>query len=598
MTRTSSSARSRGRLRIMLSTLVERLCGFHEARAEYERIRSLRQEGSFPEMILAARNIVVNVSRHETIRIPRKGPCIVVSNHPLGAMDGVALLSEMLRLRSDVKIIANEILHEVAELREYIFPVDVVGSNAVAKNATAMRAAYRHVAAGGMLIAFPAGEVSALRHFPPGIHDRRWSEHMSRLAKSTAATVVPAYVKARNSGLFYAAGCLHPFVRTLMLVREMLRFRDRSMDIVFGSPIRQTTQVREMSAESFRDLLRFRSDFLRFKAKEERAAGGLELVRGEKVIDPVSAYSMAAEIDKLDGRQRLVETEEFLVVGAEFRSIPTVMQEVGRLREISFRLAGEGSGKSCDIDVYDSMYTHIIVWSKSTNAVVGAYRVGRVDELLRRYGRNGLYGNTLFTFSDTILNALTPSLELGRSFVRPEYQRDPSVLALLLRGIGAYVAQYPHYRYLIGAVSISDTYSDASKRLMVNSLMAHHLDRTIARGVSARRPVGVNLFRNWDGLLHSRTLLPIPELDSLIRDVEPQGKGVPVLLRHYTKIGGRIAALHRDEDFGGCIDAFIIVDLHATAEPLLRRHMGSEGFDRYHHSPGRNERTGLEVASE
>ncbi|MFM8472774.1 MAG: lysophospholipid acyltransferase family protein [Candidatus Kapaibacterium sp.] len=564
--------------------MLDRLFGFRQARMEYERIRTLPHEGTFPDLILSARKIRVDVSRHDTIRIPRRGPCIVVSNHPLGAMDGVALLSEMLRIRKDVRILANEVLLEVEELRPYIIPVDVLDKGAAAVNAASMRGAYRHVASGGMLIAFPAGEVSTLRHFPPGIHDRTWSVHMARMAQILGADVVPAFVKAANSGMFHLVGLLHPRMRTLMLVREMLRFRDRDLAIVFGSPMRATSERARMSAEEFRDELRFRSDFLRFKVTEERVPAGLTLSQGEKVIDDVSAYAMAAEVDALEERHRLMETEEFLVIAAEMRTIPTVMREIGRLREITFRLAGEGSGKSCDIDVFDSMYTHIVLWSKTTSAVAGAYRVGRVDELLRRYGRHGLYGNTLFGFSDEALEDLSQSLELGRSFVRPEYQRDPSVLALLLRGIGTYVARYPHYRYLMGAVSISDAYTDTSKRLMVNSLMAHHYDARRASGVKPRRHVGMELFRNWDGLLHSRTVLPVTELDTLVRDVEPNGKGVPVLLRHYLLLGGKITALHRDVHFGNCIDALIIVDLHATNDPLLRRHMGADGLQTYRQS--------------
>jgi putative hemolysin len=305
-------------------------------------------------------------------------------------------------------------------------------------------------------------------------------------------------------------------------------------------------------------------------------SGSLRIQAGERIGSEMSTNEMQHELSRLTRRATLIETKEHLVFTAKYHDIPTIMQEIGRLREITFRLAGEGSGNSVDLDVFDNMYDHIVVWHKQRCCVVGAYRVGRVDEQLRRYGRNGLYTATLFTMSDDSLKKMNESLELGRSFVRPEFQRDSAALFMLLKGIGVFRSRYPHYRYLIGAVSISDAYSETSKRLILNSLYLHHYDFTLASNIKPKRPVEAHLFHNWDRLINSETRLPIHEVDSLVKDIEPTGKGVPVLLRHYLAMGAKVAGLHRDENFGRCIDAFVVVDINNANERRLRRYLGNE----------------------
>jgi putative hemolysin len=561
--------------------LLTKVIALDKAQHEYARLQKINTYANFPETFLGARGIRVEVSRHETIRIPTAGACIVVANHPLGAADGVAMLREMLRVRPDVRILANEILNRVAELQEYIIPLNVLATDAQSANASSLRMAHRHLESGGMLIAFPAGEVSAVRCNPPGIRDRDWSTHVARLAQSTKATMVPAYIHARNSVLFYLAGVLHPKLRTLLLIRELLKFKNTDMRIVFGMPQRLSSELRKMSAKELSEHIRFRCEFLRFKDEEPRGTAELSLLSGSGIDKEARPHDMALEIHGLDERHQMIETDDFLVVAAEYHHFPTVMKEIGRLREVTFRLAGEGTGKSSDIDVYDSMYTHLVVWNKTRSEVAGAYRLGRVDELTRRYGKHGLYLSTLFDLTPKFLHDMNASLELGRSFVRPEYQRDSSVLYLLLKGIGIYVSRNPHYRYLMGPVSISDSFSENSKRLMVNSLFVHHYYRALAKEVRPKNPLEYNLFANWDRLLHSRTLVPVTQMDRMIRDLEHDGKSVPVLLRHYLHLGGGIVAMNRDASFGNCLDALIVIDMHRADPSALRRYMGAEGLDSY-----------------
>jgi putative hemolysin len=285
---------------------------------------------------------------------------------------------------------------------------------------------------------------------------------------------------------------------------------------------------------------------------------------------------VAAEVAALSAGERLVEHGPFHVYCAPAGRIPWTLQELGRLREITFRAAGEGTGKSSDIDLYDAYYLHLFVWDARNEVLVGAYRLGLTDEILARYGERGLYTQTLFKYGGTILRALNPAIELGRSFVRAEYQRDFAPLVLLWRGIGQFVVRSPQYAVLFGAVSISRRYEEASRALIVRYLTAARVDPDLARDVRPRRPYP-------DRVPTPATVQDIPRLESVddlsrrVADIEPDHKGVPVLLRHYLKCGGRLLGFSSDERFAGVLDALIMADLRQADPRVLARYMGEAG---------------------
>jgi putative hemolysin len=271
------------------------------------------------------------------------------------------------------------------------------------------------------------------------------------------------------------------------------------------------------------------------------------------------------------------------VYWAHATQICGVLQEIGRLRELTFRAVGEGSGNSSDIDAYDAYYLHLFAWDAQANAIVGAYRLGLVEEILSQYGKQGLYTHSLFRYGPRILNMLKPAIELGRSFVRAEYQRSFAPMLLLWRGIGRFVRQSPQYAVLFGPVSISNSYSPASRQLIVDYLSGHMAEPRLVMQVKARRP-----FRP------ERTSTPgeavpypasIDELSRRIEQIEPDRKGIPVLLRQYLRLGGRILAFNVDHEFGNVLDGLMVVDLRRLDPALMARYMGTPAmiaFRAYH----------------
>ena len=303
------------------------------------------------------------------------------------------------------------------------------------------------------------------------------------------------------------------------------------------------------------------------------------------VTREVPRMALQAEIEALPSSQRLADSGPLHVYYARAAQIRWGLQEIGRLRELTFRSVGEGTGRSADVDDFDADYLHLFVWDARTHAIAGAYRLGLADDIVARRGLRGLYTHSLFTYPRRLLDALNPAIELGRSFVRAEYQRSFAPLLLLWSGIGRFVEHAPRYAVLFGPVSISGRYTPASRRLIVDYLWRHRGERRLARHVRPRRP-----FR--DRARASTCEPPPTTIDQLSRAVarlEPDGKSIPVLLRHYLRLGARVLGFSVDPDFADALDALMVVDLREIEPALLARYMGGSGsaaFRTYHRLEG------------
>jgi putative hemolysin len=240
------------------------------------------------------------------------------------------------------------------------------------------------------------------------------------------------------------------------------------------------------------------------------------------------------------------------------------LREIGRLRELTFRAVGEGTGKSLDLDRFDGEYLHLFVWNASRNEVVGAYRLAGTDVV-----RN-LYTATLFKYDQRFLDETGPALELGRSFVRGEYQKGFAPLLALWKGIGVWVARNPRYKILFGPVSISNQYQAVSRELMVAFLER----RTSVRDWAGLVSNGNSLPRRSGRLTLPQSGFDVEDLSDVISDLEPSRNGIPVLLRQYLKLGGKLLGFNVDPEFSNALDGLILVDLCKTEPRLLERYLG------------------------
>jgi putative hemolysin len=518
----------------------------------------------FCERLLSSLRVEVKVTEEDLKRIPKTGAVVAVANHPFGIVEGVALAELLPRIRPDVKIMANQLLGEFQEIADRIICVDPYGGPSARRaNAKGMREALEWLEQGGMLLVFPAGEVSQLQfQFPRWqVADPVWSESIARLLQKTKAVALPMFIDGRNSALFQLAGLVHPRLRTALLPHELLNKQRRSIELRCGAVIGRERMERFATAEELVAHLRWRTYLLRKRDRRRvrRQSGG------KAIAAAMPRQSLLLEMR----RAPLLEAGEFQVFAAPGHEIPATLREIGRLREESFRQVGEGTGEALDLDRFDAHYHHLYLWNREKQEIAGAYRLGLVDELLAKGGVKALYTRTLFEFDERFLEKLGPAIELGRSFIPPAYQRSFQPLLLLWKGIGRFVLEHAPARVLFGPVSVSADYARVSRELMVSVLSQQNGNQELASLVRARRP----LRPHWDSM--KPIACDLEELGDLIADLEADGKSIPVLLRQYMKLGGQLVAFNVDPKFGNCLDGLIVVDLAKTEPRLLERYMGT-----------------------
>jgi len=578
----------RQKLLSVVGGALERILLFDQLNALYHRILHLQDGRHFNEKVLEVLRIRSQVSPEDMARIPPEGPVVVTCNHPFGAIEGIILASVLRSVRSDVKFMANVLLGSIPEMQDLFILVDPYArETSNYANVRALRETLNWLKGGAMLVAFPAGEVSHIDLLSRKVTDPEWSDSIARIIRATGADALPVCFSGANGLAFQVLGLVHPRLRTALLPHEFLNKHDKTIPLRIGSPIPFHRLSAFQTDQELMAYLRYRTYVLdRSDEPPHQPLEFLSPFRTRKTIQAPIAPALPREplreeIENLPASQCLMASGEFLVYYARAAQIPQTLQELGRLREIAFRAAGEGSGKSRDLDEYDSTYIHLFSWNRSASELVGGYRLGPTDEILPALGLQGLYTSTLFNFHAGFQQRIACALEMGRSFVRPEYQRSLGALPLLWKGIGRFILKNPRYRILFGAVSISNRYQPLSRQLMVSFLRSHHSLHNLAGMVKARtpfRPAGKGDFARQTIQLVGNDL---EELSIIISDIESNGAGIPTLLKHYLKLGGRILGFNVDSSFSQVVDALMLVDLTQTDAKILERFMGKDQAANY-----------------
>lgn len=529
--------------------------------------------------IQRALDLRCDVTDEELAQVPRTGPLLIVANHPFGGAEGIVLARVIGSVRGDVKLLANHLLGSIPELRDSLVLVDPFHPGATGENVRGLRHAMRHLHEGGALIIFPSGTVS---HWQPGrigATDPRWSACVARLARKAHASVLPVFFPGANGPLFQLAGLLHPSLRTALLPQALLDRRHTTIEMRVGKAIAFNRLSKFASDDALTAHLRRRTYVL-----AHRNAGAPRRERDVRanIAPAIPPETLEREIAALPGDALLSSNGDLDVFIAKREQLPNVLLEIGRLRELTFRAAGEGSGKARDLDTYDVFYRHLFIWNRATREIAGAYRLGLVDEIVARYGPSGLYTSTLFRYSARFFEAFGRcSIEMGRSFVRAEYQKSYAPLLLLWKGISAFVARNPRYCVLFGPASISNDFHPQSRALIASYLMQQAPAREVVPHVAPRRPFRARLDAEVRGEIEA-----LDDLQELIAGIERGQRAVPVLLRQYLNLGGRVAALNVDKDFADALDALVLVDLRQTDAKTLDRYMGTTEYRAFaaHHA--------------
>jgi putative hemolysin len=528
----------------------------------------------FVDKILETIGVAIDFDENDLKNIPKTGPFIAIANHPYGGIEGLALVKLLCTVRPDAKVMVNFILKKIPNLAEFFVAVNPFENVQHSSSISGLKTTFDLLRSGTPIGIFPAGEVSTFKLDEQQITDRMWHPVVGKLIAKSKVPVVPIYFHGNNGILFNILSFIHPTLRTAKLPSEFLNKHGLTIKVRIGKAIAPDEISNMNKSNKLMDFLRARTYAL-----------GVGLEKDKKIFNPLNLFKIKKNPDEIveetasDLIINEVSTLEDFKVWTEKNyevyivptlKIPKILREIGRLREITFREVGEGTNKKIDLDNYDIYYNHLFIWDTEGQKIVGAYRIGKGDEILESMGRKGFYLSELFKMKDQFYPVLRQGIELGRSWIRKEYQGKPLPLFLLWKGILKYMIDNPQYRYMFGPVSISNNFSKFSKALIVDYITKNHFDYEMATYIKPRNKFKADLLP-----ISTETLVDssdsFKDLDSIIGDIENTHIKIPVLLRQYMNINAKIISFNIDPKFSDCLDGFLVVDAHNIPPEMIEK---------------------------
>ncbi|MBN2807613.1 MAG: lysophospholipid acyltransferase family protein [Prolixibacteraceae bacterium] len=549
-----------------------------------------REKGlDFIDKLIETLDIRFEFDENQLKKIPLKGPFITISNHPYGGLDGILLIKLLSKVRPDVKILANSLLQKIDPLQDFfigIQPFDQKNSDR-----TGLKQVITHLRNNGVLGVFPAGEASGYDQYY-NVADKEWEFMVIKLIKKANVPVVPIYFSGSNSRLYHILGMINPVLSSIKLPSELFK-KKKNVSIRIGSAIKAA------ELNQFSDIHQT-GRFLRAKTYCLGASQQLEIKKFfhipnfmkketvEAIIPAIDPDKMLHEINSVKSEALLFNVKNYSVYCAPSKKIPNILNEIGRLREITFRQVGEGTNKAVDLDEYDLYYNHLFIWDNEANCIVGAYRIGMGDDIVKQFGLHGLYIKSLFKIHPKMTSTFSEALELGRSFVVQEYQRKPLPLFLLWKGILYFLLKNPKYRYLTGPVSISNNYSTASKESIIKFITTYYFNNDLARYIRPRKGYRFVSQNENINMLLDHAGDDLNKFDRMIGDIDKVNSGIPVLLKKYLSLNAKILAFNVDPNFNNCLDGLIMLDIYdvpqETIESLSKEFNDGSILERFYSS--------------
>ena len=534
-----------------------------------------KQGIEFIDAILAGCGVEIEFDENDLKHIPKEGGFIAIANHPYGGIEGLVLLKLLLTVRPDAKLMANFLLKKIPNLSDFFIAVNPFENVEHSSSISGLKNTLELLNNGTPIGIFPAGEVSTFKIETQQVTDRLWHPVVGKIIGKARVPVVPIYFHGNNGLLFNLLSIIHPALRTAKLPSELFNKQGHTIKLRIGKPINITDYPEYNNSTKLLSFLRARTYALGTGLEEERKIfNPRNLFKIKKLPEPfareIKPEILEKEVEPLRENYRAWQEKNYEVFIVPTDAIPNVIREIGRLREITFREIGEGTNKAVDLDEYDIYYHHLFIWDTEANLIVGAYRIGLGDEIFYSLGKKGFYLAELFKIKAQMIPVLKKSIELGRSFIRKEYQQKPLPLFLLWKGIFKFLLDNPRYRYLIGPVSISNSFSKFSKSLIVDYINRNHFDHDMAQFVRPRKKFKVDFSKiDTDILMAGEESFKI--LDDLISEVETRSMKVPVLLRQYIAMNASIICFNIDPKFADCLDGFLVLDFQKIPAEMFEK---------------------------
>ncbi|MRX45801.1 lysophospholipid acyltransferase family protein [Pedobacter puniceum] len=530
---------------------------------------------AFVDEILRLLGVKVEIKESDFKNLPLDGPFISVANHPYGGIEGLVLIKILCTIRPEAKVMANFLLKKIPNLSDFFVAVNPFENIDHSSSISGIKTTLGLLNNGTPIGIFPAGEVSTFKLEQQQVTDRLWHPVVGKLISKSKVPVVPIYFHGNNGLLFNLISLIHPTLRTAKLPSELFNKKGHTIHVRIGKPIKFEEIPNNDNNSALLAFLRAKTYALGAGLENERKIFSSTnlfkiLKQSQDIIPPIATPLMEKEIEDLRGECLVWTEKNYEVYITPTQNIPNIIKEIGRLREITFREVGEGTNKSIDLDSYDIYYNHLFIWDTEQKMIVGAYRIGKGDEIFYSYGKKGFYTAELFKIKSQFGTVLRNSLELGRSWIRKEYQQKPLPLFLLWKGILKFLIDNPRYKYLIGPVSISNTFSKFSKSLIVNFIYRNHFDHEMAQMVKPRKQFKVD-FSKIDADILTANSNSLKNLDSLIAEVESNHIKIPVLLRQYIALNAKIICFNIDPKFSDSLDGFLVLDLENIPQDMIEK---------------------------
>ena len=553
-----------------LANLLMEVMKINDVNKLYSKFQKL--EGmDFVDGILNGLGIKIEIDEKDLKNIPAEGAFIAIANHPYGGVEGLILLKILCMQRPDVKIMANFILKKIPNLAEYFVAVNPFENVKNTSSISGLKSTLEFLKQGTPIGIFPAGEVSAYNTNTQKVMDKKWSPVVGKIISKAGVPVLPVYFHGNNGLVFNLLGMIHPTLRTARLPYELFNKKGYTIKVRIGKPVgfeeiqTLTTQNRVLP------YLRARTYALGsgMEVKKFFNSKIFSIKKKPEEIIPETSQSLLLDDLKNISDKLVMSEKNYDVYLSSAASMPNIINEIGRLREITFREVGEGTNNKIDLDEYDLYYSHLFIWDREAQKIVGAYRVGKGDEIFYRYGRKGFYITNLFRVKSGLYPILKNGLELGRSFVRKEYQQKALPLFLLWKGLLMFTAKNPQYKYMFGPVSISNNFSKLSKELIIEFIKTNCYDYHLAQFTKPKKEFDVSIKEiDAEELLKNKDT--IKSLDSLISEIEIDHNKVPVLLRQYIQLNAKIIGFNVDPKFNDSIDGFLVLTIKNIPEETFK----------------------------
>ena len=539
----------------------------------------------FFDSFVRERNLKYIVFEEDLVRIPKTGPFILVSNHPLGAIDGILMTKILTEIRPDFKIMGNFLLEKIEPMKPYVISVNPFENRKELKSSSVgMRGSLKHLEEGGCIGIFPAGQVSNRNNEFSEILDKKWEKPALKLIKIAKVPVVPMYFHAKNSRLFYQMAKLHPDLQTLLLPSEMMHKREKPIRVRLGKPVSVKVLEDHDNIEEMGEFLQKKIHLLKSYYEKRKSLAdrlnipnlriNIPLLKAENVvqniIDETPTQDIITEIETLSKNDKMLfRNGNYEVFFVTYNDIPSIMREIGRQRELTFREIGEGSNLPFDLDEYDEHYHHLFLWDGHAKKLVGAYRMALGCEVMKKHGIDGFYTSSLFEFDPELRPFFRKVIEMGRAYISSEYQQKPLPLFLLWRGIVHVCLRNPEHKFLMGGVSISDKFSEFSKSLMIEFMRSHYYDSAVAQYIHPKHDFKVKLKDRDKHLFFDEVESDLNKLDKIIDDLEPEMR-MPVLIKKYIKQNAKVVAFIVDPSFNDAIDGLMYIRISELPESTIK----------------------------